>query len=317
MAQISKKKTVKDLNVDVVNLAMKVKHLEDTIKGMNNLFDVKDLDQKVKAFNESFEHNDKMKHLEQKVAELRKCNTILDQKIVETALKLEKTKDLNAKKSMEYYCTKCDKKFDKKGTLNDHISDNHPKQIKCKVCSETFDKTHKLEVHLKSHDIERFKCKTCDKIFQLKWRLDKHELAHNVPNLNCCHFYNNFKACPYEENGCKFRHEESEYCRFKELCRNKLCQFQHKNVEPSNTTVTESDEEFEEWCENCGKFFIDISELTKHQEERSCRIECEPCGIEFEEETELKQHIQKHCTMCGEEFSPKRVLEAHKTTCKG
>ena len=42
-----------------------------------------------------------------------------------------------------------------------------------------------------------------------------------------CHYFNNFKTCPYESIGCKFIHEASEKCFFLSKCENKLCQFQH------------------------------------------------------------------------------------------
>ena len=42
-----------------------------------------------------------------------------------------------------------------------------------------------------------------------------------------CHYFNNFKECPYEEFGCKIKHEESQDCRFQRSCRNTLCQFRH------------------------------------------------------------------------------------------
>ena len=72
MAQTSKKKTVKDLNVDVVNLAIKVKQLEDQINGINHLFKDKDLDEKIKALNVSVENNVNIKLFEEQVAELKK-----------------------------------------------------------------------------------------------------------------------------------------------------------------------------------------------------------------------------------------------------
>ena len=67
MTQITKKKTVKDLNVDVVNLAMKVKELKDLIKGRNHLCEVKNLDEKVKVLEVSLENNAKLNLLSRKL----------------------------------------------------------------------------------------------------------------------------------------------------------------------------------------------------------------------------------------------------------
>ena len=334
MAQATKKKTVKDLNVDVFNLAIKVKHLEDTVKGFNHLCEVKDLDEKMKSLNNIFDNNTKTKYLEQKVEELRKSNIMFEKLLEENALKMEslakidREKVLNVNSLDEYSCTNCDNKFDKKRKLNEHISEKHPKEIKCKVCSETFDKTHKLEVHLKKHDIERFKCKTCDKIFQLKWRLDKHEMAHNVPDLKFCHYYNNCDECPYEEVGCMYKHEESEKCRFKGLCKNKLCQFKHPKEEilvekespfEHEIEMNDSDSDLENdlECETCEKIFNDDYELSEHRSEGGCGYACEPCGPVYKYSYQLESHKEKHCIKCYDEFQPKSVLKAHITTCKG
>ena len=37
------------------------------------------------------------------------------------------------------------------------------------------------------------------------------------------------KICPYEEVGCKFKHEQSEICKFNKQCNFKLCQFKHSH----------------------------------------------------------------------------------------
>ena len=82
MAQATKKKIVKDLNVEV-------KHLEDTVKGFNHLCEVKDLDEKMKSLNNIFDYNAKTKYLEQKVEELRKSNKMFEKLLTENALKVE------------------------------------------------------------------------------------------------------------------------------------------------------------------------------------------------------------------------------------
>ena len=153
MAQTSKKKTVKDLNVDVVNLAIKVKQLEDQINGINHLFKDKDLDEKIKALNVSFENNVNIKLFEQQFAEQKNSNTAMEKKLAETTLKMEnlsektkeKDRDLNIKSSKKYSCRVCNYTAENKSKLRNHIKLNHPKKIKCKDCDEVFSKNWKLE----------------------------------------------------------------------------------------------------------------------------------------------------------------------------
>ena len=49
MAQSTKKKTVKELNVDVINLAKEFKQFKDVLEGITNLGTVKNLDTKIIA----------------------------------------------------------------------------------------------------------------------------------------------------------------------------------------------------------------------------------------------------------------------------
>ena len=51
-----------------------------------------------------------------------------------------------------------------------------------------------------------------------------HQLNMNIKN---CHYYNNSKVCPYEQYGCKFKHNESKNCRYGDKCNLTLCQFKH------------------------------------------------------------------------------------------
>ena len=184
----------------------------------------------------------KIKHLEQKVAALVTENRAKEKKMEKTLLDIkEVAEEIEAKgknKSIvdmkEYACKLCEKTFEDKRTLNDHVKQEHRKQLECKVCNETFQQAYKLELHLKNHEVETYQCDMCEKTFHLEWRLKKHRNAHNLVNVKFCHYFNNRKQCPYEEIGCMFKHLKAEFCRFKNYCQNKLCQFQHNSKEEGN-----------------------------------------------------------------------------------
>ena len=80
---------------------------------------------------------------------------------------------------------------------------------KCKTCKETFSKNFELEKHMVfAHNSEKpYACETCDKTFFLKWRLKKHISVHQG-SVQTCKFVKEGIFCPFEEVGCKFKHEE-------------------------------------------------------------------------------------------------------------
>ena len=190
----AKKKTVKELSDMVENLVEKIKHLEEKVKKMSYL-------------------EEKIKHLEENVKRSNKG--------------FESFKSNEVQKSIK--CSKCNCIFETKRLLRNHMKDKHS-DINCDTCGITFDEQWKYEKHLaKEHDKEKtFDCETCDESFFTKWRLKKHERSHDEPNIKFCHYYNNFKKCPYKEIGCKFRHVESEQCKYQKECKNRLCQFRHQ-----------------------------------------------------------------------------------------
>ena len=234
-----------------------------------------------------------------------------------------------------------------------------------------FDPTFKLENHLKEQEVESFKCDECEKTFYLKWRIAKHKTIHDKINVKFCHYFNNNKLCPFEEIGCMFLHAKSKLCRFKQSCKNDLCQFQHahevvdkamsdhsadqtdneenprtnkaitaakdtndssnnleaekisneRNVDENLDNESDSDLESEEGedleCEDCGKVSDNFDEYIEHRGMGGCAFYCDPCNETFRYEEDLKMHEQKHCTKCGKEFSPEKILKKHKTNCKG
>ena len=88
MAQSTKKKTVKELNVDVINLAKEFKDFKDILEGITSLGTVKNLDNKILAMEKNFETQKKIEELENVV----KKNTSMIQKLSEGETKTEKEK---------------------------------------------------------------------------------------------------------------------------------------------------------------------------------------------------------------------------------
>ena len=76
-----------------------------------------------------------------------------------------------------------------------------------------------------------------------------------MKNKKCCHFYNNDKICPYEEIGCKFKHEVSNKCRYDKNCHIKLSQFKHTKGTNSCEAVLKSKENLKEVIEKESKTF--------------------------------------------------------------
>ena len=188
----------------------------------------------------------------------------------------------------------------------------------------------------------------CGKRFQLEWRFKKHQASHDLKTLKKCHYFNNAKACPFEEIGCMFLHLLSPECIFNRMCRKKMCPYQHNNQdeidnhESTNTgTVNmtnsrdnqidnageaneeeihvDSDSESDDLeCDMCGKIFANENDLAEHESsDDNCGYGCDDCGAYYRDEIHLKMHLERHCTKCFDEFSPKTVLEAHKKTCHG
>ena len=114
--------------------------------------------------------------------------------------------------------------------LRDHMKVTHAKDVKCKDCGSTFDEQWKPEKHLlQEHGKEKtFICEHCDETFYTNWRLKKHIKSHAEGNRKFCHYYNNFKKCPYKELGCMLKHAKSEECKYQDKCKKKLCQFRHQ-----------------------------------------------------------------------------------------
>ena len=109
----------------------------------------------------------------------------------------------------------------------------------------------------------------------------------------------------------------------------------HKSIKHRSIDQVESEEESKEECEDCGKKFLLLSSLNRHQREQHFDVkfnidfyegldppksfECEQCGHKFKRMEHLRRHVQrKHsgtttfkCSQCGKIFGRQDALSLH------
>ena len=204
-------------------------------------------------------------------------------------IEVNKKQAKNGKETFE--CRKCPDVFESKKSLRKHVFELHPMKIKCMICDSTFESNCDLELHIREvHEKEKqFHCEHCEKMFVTEWRLKKHNKCHlSEVKMKKCHYFNNQKACPYEDLGCMFLHEVSEKCTFMESCSNSLCSFQHSNESDPKATI---DEETMDENEDIG--------------ENQCHL----CMLQLKTKDELMehyrlQHLQFYTWMTSRSINP-------------
>ena len=81
--------------------------------------------------------------------------------------------------------------------------------LKCNLCDKRFQINSDLEKHIKTRheNYQSYNCRQCKKNFVTKWRLQKHERIHSNIKTRQCKYFKTQTKCPFDELGCKFRHE--------------------------------------------------------------------------------------------------------------
>ena len=211
---------------------------------------------------------------------------------------LEKKYDkfIQKQKKNNFKCRKCGDNFEKLKNLQDHKEKGYSNdKYKCDECEKYFNDENKLQNHTERMHL-KFECDECDKVFRYEAVLEKHrEAAHEDVQL-FCHYYNNEKDCPYDDE-CIYIHEDSENCKFGSNCAQNLCMFQHEdcnNVESSDDDVDVNDGiNFEDIKPALDKFkqAVDNFEqlLGKHS------LKCKQCEFEAKDLNGLNMHMKaKH-----------------------
>ena len=110
-----------------------------------------------------------------------------------------------------FKCRKCDEELESTEDLRKHRETCRGTH-KCEECEKSVKEESHLENHMKRVH-SKFECDECDKVFKHETNLEKHKEAVHEDVELFCHFFNNDKDCPYQEE-CIFLHEESEECKF-------------------------------------------------------------------------------------------------------
>ena len=160
----------------------------------------------------------------------------------------------------------------------------------------------------------KFECDECDKVFRYEAVLERHkEAAHEDIQL-FCHYYNNDKECPYDDE-CMYVHEESENCKFGRNCERNLCMFKHEEsgeeCDNDNDSNDHDDDDDDDDNENddeiLGNDRINIEEIKPALEKCKQAVEnfeqmlgqyslkCKQCEFEAKDLNGLTMHIKaKH-----------------------
>ena len=236
-------------------------------------------------------------------------------------------------------CQKCDKSFESLTDLKDHKNEHRVNGdiFKCDQCDTEFNEECKLFAHVKSH--KEYACEQCSKTFPYLNTKNKHiRIRHENIKLYC-HFYNNKKTCPFDEE-CVFLHEDAEICRYGARCEQDLCMFKHddfKEIDNSESVTTkdsiwnvidetENDDGGTKNIEdNLEMTFQNPSESKENnvtidiEEGSPVLVRCEHCNFETSNQERMKRHdFEIHsvkgkyiCIQCEYEFDTRKKFNSH------
>ena len=210
-------------------------------------------------------------------------------------------KQMTNLKKTNFKCRNCDEKFRNLKELKEHKEGNcGDSSFKCDECDKGFKDQNKLDDHVSKAHV-KYDCEECGQEFKYEATLEKHQEAVHGDVILYCHYFNNDKDCPFDEQ-CIFLHEESVKCKFDGVCERKLCMYKHNMKEEENEDDTVSDNEDEVALENiCVEDIRPVLEKFKKSVEnfeailQKCSVKCKHCDFEAKDSNGLNMHVKaKH-----------------------
>ena len=209
-------------------------------------------------------------------------------------------KQMTKLKKVNFKCRKCGDKFETLKELKDHKeSECVDMQLKCNECGKCFEDKKKLDDHTSKAHV-KYDCDECGQEFKFEAILEKHIEAVHRDDVLYCHYFNNDKDCPFDEE-CIYLHEDSEPCKFNGICERKLCMYKHETTEDDKDDSDCDDDEIDVMENISVEDIRPILEKFKKSVENfeaileKCSVKCKHCEFEAKDSNGLNMHIKaKH-----------------------
>ena len=144
-------------------------------------------------------------------------------------------KFIKKQRKNKFECSKCGDKFE---TLKNFQDDNEDCcsnfEYKCEECEKCFKDENKLQNHRDKMHV-KFECDECEKVFKYEAVLEKHKEATHEDFQLFCHYDNNDKDCPFDDE-CMYIHEDSENCKFGGNCARSFCMYKQEESADKSTS---------------------------------------------------------------------------------
>jgi hypothetical protein len=225
-------------------------------------------------------------------------------------------------------CKTCEKNPGSKVSLKKHKTVHEPSKnaFKCDECAKDFNEEWMLSAHLKTH--KKYKCEKCDKSFKYLDIKKKHVLIQHENTKLYCHFYNNEKTCPFDDE-CIFLHEDSKFCKYDLVCERNFCMFKHRkivetekedeiyDIETTSDSINVDEIEEEDGLENSVNDTVNRTFINHSQDNNSEKMfKCEICEFRALKKSDVNNHktkIHNWCPTCFSSFVTQERLIKHTT----
>ncbi|XP_054278843.1 zinc finger protein 699-like isoform X2 [Macrosteles quadrilineatus] len=215
-------------------------------------------------------------------------------------------------------CLKCEKKYENKRNLLEHVQSHSGKPKSCSDCPKLFQnslafKCHKqLGMCVKSSKV--FKCKLCKRLVYGESQYNAHLSAHKRNQCKTCG--DHFSRQKHLEIHIVNVHNGAIN---KDLFRCHICsrQFTQRRSLVYHLKLTHPGSDV--MCEVCLEMFKNSEDLETHlASHKLTTFTCDKCGQTFSRRQQYQLHVKEHekykCKMCSEGFSSKKAAEAHAAT---